>query len=573
MLLTEKRLRALIYNVLLEGVREDADALSALLTDAPASLRQFERLSMKPKWVNWLADRYVRNKYPANDTLKDTLPVVAAFAAVDAAISQKYGSNPQFAASVDTSFPPSERKWNNPADAAAMSTTDMSTLLKIYKRPKDKLGIDREDTSWKNDEVGTFGPWKLYFPTNQQNSVNIAGADPVTHKPYTDWCTARTSNENLFNNYAAHGTMLFYAINTEAALKNPEDPKSRISLGFTEGELDASGEFGGVTVDGANTGLNNDDPDDPKTDKINNLQLILGAYYTSILERAKEVVAEHSGEHPVKAEIDAAAKDPVKFNSMLRGLGAAEAGGMANAILSKDRDVSPEVVVAAANHKYGSVRESAAAKEGLPAEIIIKLAGDPDVSVRSAAVSRKDMPPDLIVKLAGDPSDIVRSAIAVRQDLPKDLIIKMAGDPDVSVRSVIAFRSDLPPNLIVKLAGDPSARVRSRTAFHAPPELYFKFAEDPDDQVRLTIAMKPDLPPDLIVKLAGDPSDRVRSAIAYKKNLPLDLVVKLAGDSDKYVRRIISRRGDLPPGLVVELPESRRLAHRILREIKRSARI
>jgi hypothetical protein len=147
MLLTERAIRQLIYNILLEGVREDADALRSLLTDAPAALSQFEPLSMKPKWVNWLADRYVRNKYPADDTLKDALPVVVSFAAADAAISQKYGSNPQFKTAVDTSFPPNKRKWNNPADAAAMSTTNMDTLLTLHKRPKDKIKIDRADKS------------------------------------------------------------------------------------------------------------------------------------------------------------------------------------------------------------------------------------------------------------------------------------------------------------------------------------------------------------------------------------------------------------------------------------------
>ena len=385
--------------------------------------------------------------------------------------------------------------------------------------------------------------------------------------------------------------MLFYAINTEAALKNPEDPKSRISLGFTEGELDVSGEFGGVTVDGENTGLTSSD-----------LQRIFGGYYTSIIARAEAVVAEHGGEHPVREEIDAAAKDPVKFNSMLRGLGAAEAGGLANAILSKDRDVSPEVVVAAANHKYGSVRASAADRRvRLPSELIIKMVEDPDINVRSVAARRNDLPPDLIVKLAGDPDVSVRSAIATQDYLPKDLIVKLAGDPSYRVRAAIVVRKDIPPELYFKFAEDPDDEVRSRTVSYAPPELYFKFAEDPADDVRLGIAVKPVLPLDLIVKLAGDPSARVRAAIAWKDNLPPDLIVKLAGDSDSgvraniayrkkgslptdlivklagdaddRVRRIISRRTDLPPGLVVKLSESRRLAYRILREIKSTARI
>jgi len=451
MLLTENRLRALIYNILLEGVREDADALRALLADAPDALRKFEPLSMKPKWVNWLADRYVRNKYPANDTLKDALSIVAAFAAADAAISQKYGSNPQFKTAVDTSFKPSERKWNNPADTAAMSTADMDTLLTIYRRPKDKLGIDREDVSWKNDEVGTFGPWKLYFPTTQQNSINIAGADPETHNPYTTWCTARTSGENLFYGYTAQGVMLFYAINTAAA---PGARESRISLGFLGGKLDVSGEYGGITVNAVNTGLKSAD-----------LKRIFGNYYTNITRRAKEVIAKHSGVHPVEAEIAAAGKDPVKFNSMLRGLSDSEAGELVKSIAK--RGISPEVAAVAADHKFAGVRLAIARKKNLPLDLLDKLAGDPDVSVRGAIAYRQDLPEQIKAKLVEDPAASVRRLLAHRyvslssEVFPASLVIRLARDPDAGVRQLIVQRSDLPPDLFAELARDPVSIVRN----------------------------------------------------------------------------------------------------------------
>jgi hypothetical protein len=451
MLLTERVIRQLIYNILLEGVREDADALRALLTDAPDALSQFEPLSMKPKWVNWLADRYVRNKYPADDTLQDSLPVVAAFAAADAAISQKYGSNPQFKTAVDTSFPPGERKWTNPADAAAMSTVDMDALLTIYKRPKDKLGINREDVSWKNDEVGTFGPWKLYFPTTQQNSINIAGADPETHKPYTTWCTARTSGENLFYGYTAQGVMLFYAINTEAV---PGDRESRISLGFLGSKLDVSGEYGGITVNAANTGL-----------KSAELKRIFGDYYTSIIKRAKAVVAGHSGVHPVEAEIAAAGKDPVKFNSMLRGLSDSEAGALVKSIAK--RGISPEVAAVATNHKFVGVRLAIARKKDLPLDLLDKLAGDPDTSVRGSIADSQDLPEQIKAKLVGDPVASVRRLLAHRyaslssEVLPASLVIKLVRDPDAGVRQFIVQRRDLPPDLRAELARDPDSIVRN----------------------------------------------------------------------------------------------------------------
>ena len=522
MLLTERAIRQLIYNILLEGVREDADALRTLLTDAPAALRQFEPLSMKPKWVNWLADRYVRNKYLADDTLEDALPVVAAFAAADAAISQKYGSNLQFKTAVDTSFPPSERKWNNPADAAAMSTADMDTLLTIYRRPKDKLGIDREDTSWERDEVGTFGPWKLYFPRNQQNSINIAGADPVTHRPYTTWCTARTSGENLFYSYTSHSIMLFYAINTEAP---PQNQKSRISLGFNNGKLDVSGEYGGMTVDAANKGL-----------KTAELKRIFGGYYASIIARAEEVIAKHGGKHPAEAEFNAAAKDPVKFNSMLKGLGDFEAGNMADRIF--DVRPSPEVIAAAIRHKSPDVRVAVVTRKDTPEDIMVKLAGDPDARVRAKLVAKEHLPEALVVRLAGDPDANVRMNVSKRFVLSKDIMATLSRDPDARVRSSIGAKLDLPADIVVKFAEDPDAGVRAgiTSRLDLPADIVVKLAEDPDVRVRTQMTSAGGLPVDSIIKLARDPVDQVREFIAYRSDLPEYIKAELARDPVARVR-------------------------------------
>jgi hypothetical protein len=632
MLLTERAIRQLIYNILLEGVREDADALRSLLADAPDALSQFEPLSMKPKWMNWLADRYVRNKYPSNDTLEDALPLVSAFAAADAAISQKYSSNPQFKTAVDTSFPPSERKWTNPADAAAMSTADMDLLLAIYRRPKDKLGIDRADTSWKNDKVGTFGPWELYLPTSQQNSINIAGADPVTHKPYTDWCTARTSGENLFYNYAAQGTMLFYAINTEAPTEVPE---SRISLGFLGGNLDVSGEYGGITVNAANTGL-----------KSAELKRIFGDYYTSIIARSEEVIAKHGGIHPIDADMHEAAKDLDKFNSMLRGLGDSEAGNLASSIFSgghrKSRVVSPEVAVAAANHKYAGVRAAIARNKRIdfPESLLMKLGGDADSRVRISVAGRQDLPESLFMKLLRDDDRNVRIILLSRRDMPESLMMALADDPDVKTRLIIARKDDLmsvpllmkladdsdsvvrqavanqlylPESLLMKLAGDSSHDVRNAILSrpNLPEFVFLRFAKDANPDVRVVIASNHSLPESAAIRLAMDSDKNVRFAVARNFNLTQPLVIKLASDADADVRRAVSRRLDLhtlPEPVLMKLAtdpdsevrasivrktnlpksirdaavrepekrdvtETRRLAYRILREIKRSARI
>jgi hypothetical protein len=556
MLLTERAIRQLIYNVLLEGVREDADALSALLTDAPEALSQFEPLSMKPKWVNWLADRYVRSKYPADDKLQDALPVIAAFAAADAAISQKYGSNPQFKTAVDTSFPPSERKWTNPADAAAMSTADMDTLLTIYKRPKDKLGIDRADTAWKNDEVGTFGPWKLYFPTNQQNSINIAGADPVTHKPYTTWCTARTAGSNLFNNYAGHGIMLFYAINTEAT---PEDPESRISIGFVRGKLEAGGQYGGITVNAVNNGLKDAD-----------LARIFGGYYTSIIARAEAVVAEHGGEHPVKTELDAAAQDVVKFKSMLRGLSDEEAGDLCRNVFGYGtKTVSLDVLIAAASHKSASVRARCAQNPSTPPHVFEKLAADPVALVRHEVARRA--PLHVLEKLADDPDASVRYQVILREfEMPTPDFEKLADNPDALVRRQVA-RSRAPTHVLEKLADDPVAFVRVSVLYNklTPLHVQEKLAFDSDKKVRrvagIRAARSHKARPEILEQLSSSYLLMVRRAVARNPKTPLTALRALSQDKDDKTREAaMATLAKLQP-----MGETRRLAHRIIAELKR----
>jgi len=556
MLLTERAIRQLIYNILLEGVREDADALRALLADFPEALSQFEPLSMKPKWVNWLADRYVRSKYPADDTLQDALPVVAAFAASDAAISQKYGSNPQFKTAVDTSFPPGERKWTNPADAAAMSTTDMSTLLTIYKRPKDKLGINREDASWKNDEVGTFGPWKLYFPTNQQNSINIAGADPVTHRPYTTWCTARTAGSNLFYNYAGHGHMLFYAINTEAT---PEDPESRISIGFVRGKLEAGGQYGSITVNAVNNGLKDAD-----------LARIFGGYYTSIIERAEAVAAEHGGEHPVKTEIDAAAQDVVKFKSILSGLSDDEAGDLcAHIVGHTTKTVSLDVLIAAASHKSASVRVRVAQNPSTPPHVFEKLAADPVALVRHEVARRA--PLHVLEKLADDPDASVRHQVILREfEMPTPDFEKLADDPDALVRHQVA-RSRAPMHVLEKLADDPVAFVRVAVLYNdlTPLHVQEKLAFDSDKKVRsvagIRAARSRKARPEILEQLSSSYLLMVRRAVARNPKTPLSALRTLSQDKDDKTREgAMATLAKLQP-----MGETRRLAHRIIAELKR----
>ena len=540
MLLTEARLRALIHDILLEGVREDAAALEVDLEDNPAALSQLRSLTTKPKWVNWLADRYLRQKYPVDDTLPDVLPLVVNFASKDAAIGTKYGSNEQFKAAVDAAFgPPSTRGWQNPSDATKMSASDLNTLLVLHNRKKQRLEVDRADESWKQDKIGQFGPWALYFPTSQQNSVNIAGADPVTLKGYTTWCTARTGGSNLFYNYAGHGTMLFYAIDES---KPPTDPKGRISLGYVRGKLNASGEHGGVTVDAKNSGL-----------KMPNLRRIFGSHLSGILAAAEAVVKHHGAEHPAKAEIAAARQDVMKFKSMLSGLSDDEAGDLCRLSILGAVDVSSEVVLAAASHKSAGVRLCVAGRRATPLHIVEKLASDPDASVRATVASHHRIPPHVLEKLAGDASASVRANVIWHPSATAHLLEKLAADADVGVRATVASHLDAPSHVLEKLASDTEERVRVAVASHyrIPPHVLEKLAGDTVERVRRIVAAHKSTPRHVHEKLVDDTSAYVRRGAVYRA--PSHALEKLAADSDEVVRMSVVHNSETPPHLLEKL--------------------
>jgi len=539
--LTETRLRTLIRDLLLEGVREDAAALEVDLKDDPEALGQFQSLSTKPKWVNWLADRYLRKKYPVHDTLPDVLPLVASFASKDAAISQKYGSNEQFSAADNVAFPPESRGWQNPSDVTTMSAADLTQLLALNSREKQRFEVDRSSEAWKSDKIGQFGPWALYFPTTQENSINIAGADPVTLKGYTVWCTARTAGSNLFYNYAGRGIMLFYAIDES---KPPTDPKGRISLGFARGELDTSGKYGGITVNAKNNGL-----------KMPDLEGIFGGHLGPILSAAESVIQRHGGSHPATADIKAAASDLVKFEKMLRGLSDEESSDLAYHIMK--RDPTAEVLDAAARHKSSRVRVYVAENRNAPPSVLEQLASDSDSKVRHHVAQNRNTPPSALEKLAGDPDLYTQYCVAGNPSTSPSALKKLAGHPDASTRGRVAQNPSASPSALKKLAGHPDASTRERVAQNPSisPKLLEKLAGDPDNKIRAYVALNHNASLSLLQKLAGDRDVGIRRGVADNPNTPSSVLEKLAGDPDPFTRSSVARNHNASLSLLVKLAD------------------
>ena len=512
MLLTEARLRTLIRNILLEGAREDAAALAAQLEGDNYSLPALR--SLTPRWIVWLADRYLRKKYPVYDSLPDVLPLVSEFESKAKAISEKYLSavksedNKQFKTAVDLAFPPESRGWQNPSDATKMSSSDLSLLLSLYRRKKQRYDVDRSDVSWQKDKVGQFGPWSLYFPTSQENSINIAGADPVTLKPYTTWCTARTDGSNLFYQYVASEDIIFYAIDES---KPATDPHSRISLGYTKNHEDededrdedrdedktmrlyAGGENGSITVDAKNDGL-----------VMSDLKRIFGEHLAPINDAALRVINRHGEKHPSNKILDDAAKDVTKFKKILSNLSDREAGWMVGCILGKRHGRSPssEVLAFAARHKIRGARMAAAESSHTPLESLLILANDKDLYVLRDLAGNRNTPPEILDRLASHESEIVDYALLLNPNTQASTIRRIDdNDRKNSLDSNKVYHKNTPPDVLDKVfdrlpSMKSSSIVRRQLAKHANTRVdtLERLLSDEDDEVREAAIMNVNTP-------------------------------------------------------------------------------
>ena len=238
--LTESRLRKLIESILAEGFKDDSEFLSVKY-DYPVE-------SLTPKHVQWLMPRFGDNaSIPPGHSFSDVIDVLNTFIKESGVLSSKYRDNETFRSDIDRAFP--AKKWASPADFLTMSSDDMVKILDMSKKKKQRFEINDMSLP-ESDRIGKIGEWNIWLPSSRENSCKIAGFDPITMKPKTDWCTARTGGSNLFYNYVAGDIFLFYVIKD-----NPAQANDWISLGYKDKKLLLPSEHGGYSVNRDNSGL------------------------------------------------------------------------------------------------------------------------------------------------------------------------------------------------------------------------------------------------------------------------------------------------------------------------------
>lgn len=174
---------------------------------------------------------------------------------------------------------------------AALKAKKKNTDIYGYKTVQDlkdivqAIGPSRSKKDAKLEKqrilVGEFGDWKVEMPLTTASACHIGKG--------TTWCTAATKDKNLFMSYAERGTILFHL--TKRGENPITNPDAKLSVGFKEGKPVLGGDFGGVTVNAQNTGLN-----------AKSLKTILGNQFDPIMKAMQAESDKHDGLHPAAAE-------------------------------------------------------------------------------------------------------------------------------------------------------------------------------------------------------------------------------------------------------------------------------
>jgi HEAT repeat protein len=538
-------IRSLVTSVILEGFRDDQARLAELYPEHAGDIN-----SLQPKWVAWLSARFgdspnVKEVHPFGDAIVTVLN----FMKKDGALVAKYRDSEQFRAAVDTQFPPGKRSWQSPNDVTTMSVDEMEMILSLSERKKQRFEVGEDPTSVEGDRVGKVGPWNLWMPTTRENSCRIVGSDPVTLKPNTTWCTARTSGSNLFYNYVGspeQDITLFYVIR--------DDPKTSgdwLSVGFVNGKPVLLGQDGGVSVDGDNAGLT-----------PSSLRAHLIPHYDEIMAVLTQKNRLLGGKHPAHQKVIDAARSLKGLEYLVKGLSKEEATELKMKVV-RCKDLDPEVLQTLAGDSDWHVRAAIADHRSTPLDVLHTLLKDNAHPVSESAINRLDTiarnesNPEILTTLAMSKSFMayaeVRASLGRNEKSAVDILEMLANDSNWAVREAVAQNTSTPPEVLAVLASDNNYRVRSHVPGNknTPSEVLAAFARD--GEFLENIAGNPSTPVETLAKLSNSSDKYTRSSVAQNPQSSIEILSKFVYDEDEFVRESLAGNPNITEEMAAKL--------------------
>ncbi len=431
------------YHLYVFGSKKD------LIEKFPEHQQDLNRIN--PKYIKWLDLRFgdpiaIQEVHPIGDCISTLLK----FQNKDAGISQKYNNNPEFKNQIDEEFPLDQRRWKNPSDPMSITIDEMERILVLYSRPKSKHTVeglieDPKDTSYTlptEDLVAKVGSWNIWLPSSRENSCKIAGYDPVTLKPFTTWCTARTEGSNLFYNYVGADTMLFYIIKD-----NPTSDDDWLSVGFINGRPILNGNYGGISVNRNNKGLT----------KLA-LNSILGGNYETIMKIMQNKNNSLDNKSPAQIKIEEAATDINKFKSLIKGNTESEARDLKLKILqiTKNKEILAELAKDSDKH----IKIDVAQNPNTNPETLEQLAKDYDMDVLYLIAKNPNTNQEALAILAEYGDKDVREAVAEHPNTNQETLAMLATDSNKYIKMNVAENPNTNSETLTILAGDSDEDVR-----------------------------------------------------------------------------------------------------------------
>ncbi len=470
----------------------------------------------KPQLLNWMAKRL------GDTPIEDAIDAVKEFDKSKAAL---------------------KAKKKNPDIYGYKTVQDLKDVVQAIGPSRSEKDAQLEK---QRILVGEFGDWKVEMPLTTASACRIGKG--------TTWCTAATETKNLFMSYAERGIILFHL--TKRGENPITNPDAKLSVGFKEGKPVLGGDFGGVTVNAQNVGLN-----------AKSLKTILGNQFDPIMKAMQAESDKQDGLHPAAAE---KAKRLKKQKEEL--LNAAERAArdpeLNKELHEKIRnvDIEPEV-----KREYF---EKLFAFEPVP-EVIdfyVELALDrgPGMGVRSddavqlltsvarpAAIDRifvksKEMNKEIFANFA---TLLARSPYIHGEALARLTEIPAFNVPDWDgkrVRYNVLSNDKLPLEIALKfldkyvdMLQDPGAFIRPAGGVDRRRERSI-LLEEAETMIRY-MASRKDLPAEMLEKLATISNDtEVLTDVAMNVNTPPDVLSDLARDRTFMIKLAVAKNPSSP---------------------------
>ena len=547
MLLSERQIRALVADLILEGYKDDQ---RYLIEKYPDKAQQISALDSR--WVSWLMSRFGESPthteiHPFEESFTALVEFVEKFQAIASKWKSPGEAGEKFRQSVDTFLP--NRVWKGrditPAIISSLTVDEMVTLKGLSERKKQSVDVSQEEDI-EGDRIGKVGPWNTWVPTTMEKSCKIAGYDPITREPKTTWCTARTVGSNLFYHYVGRQNediVLFYIIKD-----NPSEDNDWLSVGYLNGKPVLDGRSGGLSVNRANDGLT-----------PTSLKRILGDDFDPIMDSLKQKAAEMKGVHPASATVREAAQDLDLLKKMLKGHSKEENNEFIKMILGVD-NMSPEVMmylVDIVDDKYQMTK--LASRENLTPEVIdVIVDRAKEVEAIRYVCRNKNISPETLEKIANHPNEHWRASVTesgsiaspellrrVVKMLPSNFLGTAAQNPNMPIDVLIdlsklgsmyafeglAKNKNLPSEAIDNMLAWP--------AFNGP-------GARSNGTFANTLALRQDLTPEQLKKLY-DLFPSQRNTIIMNPALPLDILNAALQSNSKILRGQAHQNPQVPP--------------------------